>query len=341
MFASKGETELALNVMQWVDRVRNNRAIKLRICDATYNPGSGVTHNEYLQLRAVWYHYPQLQHFDALFQDDDAAGYKGYVRKANREQGRLICDQTRPPEWNEYFRAIASHTTVSAPGPASSRFSFVRYWQELVTTHTKNDKKVPDDEVDKMGKVVKPARDSVGALAESLNDLAVSSKSQGKLPVTPVKKSTAMVPEFGTPQVQSFQPGKGGATNKVSSDETYANNALLLLLQAVSLDLPAHFRFLHWAATRIPLRLRDKNKQELMEARVDGYLCRTDATGQFNEVPLAICETKPFVRSAGLKPTQRQEAAEMACWISQGEGDEGLLQMSASGKKRYVACRRR
>ena len=339
---------VAMNMMQWTAFVRDNNDIdakyrkpgaesQLRISDAAYNPGSDISHTEYLHLRAVWYHYPSLDHFTELFQDDNTKGYKGYVTPEIREKARRICDEkARPQQWNTYLNElkIAPDKELLKPTPKAGFFAMVRYWQCLVVKHTKDIQKASDEEATLVSKVSKP-----GSLAAGFSNLAISDKKPSKRAATPT--TPARPTEFkpgGTPQVQSYKPAKGNDANRPASDETYANTALLLFLQAITRDLPGQFGDTHWAATRIPLRLRDKNKGLLMEARVDGYLCRSRLQNEtFIDIPLAICETKPFVRRAGETPTERQEAAEMACWIAQHSGSrEGLLQNSASGKKRQV-----
>lgn len=112
---------------------------------------------------------------------------------------------------------------------------------------------------------------------------------------------------------------------------------------------------LDWLITRLPLKLTDSSSDltpsnELMEARLDGYLCRRhfvlkagEESGTFeirrNELPLAILEAKPFTRLSALSATRWQESAEMAAWVSGLDDkyeDVGLLQKSASGRKRSV-----
>jgi hypothetical protein len=342
--------KVAKNIMQWAKDVREDADIdqkfrklgaesQLRVGDAEYNPGSGVSHTEFLHLRAVWYHYPHLREFDELFQDDPDTGYKGYVTPHNRELASRICDKTRPPQWDKYFEAIARERDVLESMPECGYFSMVRYWQSLVYTHTNNKHEVTEEEAQRASKIVKPTLDPMESMASSFKNKLVVSKAAGKQPAAPgtppPKRPAFRMPE-GTPQVQSYQPARGNAANRPSADETYVNVALLLFLQAITKELPGPFRLLHWAAPRIPLKLTGSDKKTLMEARVDGYLCRSDEMARFDNVPLAICEAKPFVRSAGETSTQRQEAAEMACWICQDRGEkQATLQSSASGKKRY------
>ncbi len=143
--------------------------------------------------------------------------------------------------------------------------------------------------------------------------------------------------------------------NPATSDETYVNTALLLLLQAVTLSMAQRgksfdnrldFGDLDWMADRLPLKLYRRHSEnhavELMEARVDGYLCKRgyeNGLPRFNNVPLAIVEAKACVRRSGGSAIRWRESAEMACWVSSlDEKYEryGLLQSSTSGRKRYV-----
>ncbi|EAQ83358.1 predicted protein [Chaetomium globosum CBS 148.51] len=148
----------------------------------------------------------------------------------------------------------------------------------------------------------------------------------------------------GTPATKSYPVARGTAENLPSADEAYVNTALLLLLQAVTQDFRHQVNSLHWAPPRMALHLRvpalGENKKyakmDLLEARVDGYLCSISDNGSDAglDKPLAICEAKSAVRHSIKVATERQEAAEMAAWICRHSGNEGLLQSSASGRKR-------
>ncbi len=107
------------------------------------------------------------------------------------------------------------------------------------------------------------------------------------------------------------------------------------------------FADLDWLADRLPLKLYrrkpDSAPAELMEARVDGYLCKrgygNDQLLHLNNLPLAIVEAKASVRSSGGSAIRWQESAEMACWVSSLDEQYesyGLLPSSTSGRKRYV-----
>lgn len=107
--------------------------------------------------------------------------------------------------------------------------------------------------------------------------------------------------------------------------------------------------YLDWLPDRLALELVDRSgtspfPRKLMEARVDGYLCRRERNEQGsrsrpNGIPLAIVETKPFTRSSAISSIRWQESAEVAAWVS-GLDDRyenvGLLRSSTSKRKRLV-----
>jgi hypothetical protein len=193
---------------------------------------------------------------------------------------------------------------------------------------------------------------------------AVSRTTIASAPETPRKQLIPKVLEVETPAVPKYLPAIGGMQNPATSDETYVNTALLLLLQTLTLSMSElgnsmdgrlDLGDLEWLADRLPLKLyrhqpqSDWNTQkpaELMEARVDGYLCKRDyhppdkdgvALPRYNNLPLAIVEAKPCVRNAAGSSIRWQESAEMACWVSSLDDDfehYGLLQSSTSGRKR-------
>lgn len=121
---------------------------------------------------------------------------------------------------------------------------------------------------------------------------------------------------------------------------------------AKALSQVSGLRHLDWLADRLALNLVDRSSKatspgKLMEARVDGYLCRRDfivgrgkLEPHFNSYPLAILEAKPFTRLSALSAIRWQESAEIASWVSgldDAYEDVGLLQSSTSGRKRSVS----
>lgn len=124
---------------------------------------------------------------------------------------------------------------------------------------------------------------------------------------------------------------------------------------AEAMPLVSGLEHLDWMADRLSLKLYDRSSKspaprELMESRVDGYLCRRDYvqssadktkfSPRFNQYPLAILEAKPFTRLSALSHIRWQESAEIASWVSGLEEkyeQVGLLRSSTSGRKRLVA----
>ncbi|KAL2022649.1 hypothetical protein VTK56DRAFT_4993 [Thermocarpiscus australiensis] len=170
-----------------------------------------------------------------------------------------------------------------------------------------------------------------------------------------------------TPAVPRSFLAVGGMQNPATSDETYVNTSLLLLLQTLTLgmselgksvDCRLDFGGLEFLADRLALRMYrhrspggsedDDGPVELMEARVDGYLCQRDyhppdkdshILPRYNNLPLAIVEAKPCVRRSAGSAIRWQESAEMACGVSSLADDleeYRLLQSSTSGRKRRL-----
>ncbi|KAM3497278.1 hypothetical protein MY10362_009366 [Beauveria mimosiformis] len=161
---------------------------------------------------------------------------------------------------------------------------------------------------------------------------------------TPECRSRPAVAIHGTPAATSYSSGMPVPGNVQSVDEMYSNIALLLFLQATTTEATHHLGNMTWIPPRLALKLTAATAVgnggakivELMRALVDGYLCKRHGE-QFEDAPLAICEAKPFIRSKHLPKTQRQETAEMASWIAHhGDSKNGLLQNSASGRKRRL-----
>lgn len=103
-----------------------------------------------------------------------------------------------------------------------------------------------------------------------------------------------------------------------SEDEQIVNTALVLFLNAI---------FIHcakikadWSLYRRSFTARDRGNQKTYEARVDGVLQHHQRDSQGDNPTLAIIEVKPFQRKEGdikTKNLLKQEAAQMAAWISQ------------------------
>ncbi|POS72917.1 hypothetical protein DHEL01_v208694 [Diaporthe helianthi] len=162
-------------------------------------------------------------------------------------------------------------------------------------------------------------------------------------------------PPTGTSQPGA--PASSPKTTKNQEDDNKKEGPPDPLTKALS--QVTGLRHLDWLADRLPLYLLDQSSKatsarKIMEARVDGYLCRRDFVPgghrddddddemlepRFNGYPLAILEAKPFTRLSALSAIRWQESAEIASWVS-GLDDKyesvGLLQSSTSGRKRRL-----
>jgi hypothetical protein len=160
---------------------------------------------------------------------------------------------------------------------------------------------------------------------------SMASTSISVAPRTPTKQGPR--PQMETPVVPRSYPGVGGKQNPATTDESYVNTAILGLLQILTLSMVELGQFsgeqldfgdLDWMADRLSLKLYRRQSgiepAALMEARLDGFLCkrdtRPDGLPLFNDLPLAIVEAKACVRSAAGSAIRWQESAEMACWVS-------------------------
>ena len=288
--------------------------------------------------------------------------YTGYV---SEENGRLAFEiyRTLRPIWEGYLADIKSNKDPTRPSPKCGMFLTARYWQSLVVTKIK-EKPTAEDESKVARKVRKTRTSSITTATASMARLNVSSDP----PTTPQREGrrpSRVV--HGAPSVLPVQPTVGGIQNLATSDEIYVKTAALLLLQAVTLGIVAKFEDdprlrglgdLDWLAGGLALKMYQRSPNsggreaaqpvELLEARVDGYLCKgssgppdeTDRGGsRFNNRPLALLEATPFVRRAGSTSTRWQVSAEVACWVyglDDAYEDIGQLRPSTSGRKRYA-----
>lgn len=262
------------------------------------------------------------------------------------------------------------------PGSECQQYYSARYWQGLVmskikefhtdaeaaalSTHVRKNFKpaassaaTPAADDDSSSSAACSAGDDDGSADNIISSMANTSISGP--PRTPARRGHQEQPQMDTPLVPRTFQAAGGMRNPATSDETYVNMALLVLLQALTLsmaqrgksfDARLDFGGLDWLADRLPLKLHRRHSEsqvvELMEARVDGYLCKRrfeDGMPQFNNVPLAVVEAKACTRRAAGSAIRWQESAEMACWVSsldEKHENYGLLQSSTSGRKRYV-----
>ncbi|KAH6634647.1 hypothetical protein B0J18DRAFT_442424 [Chaetomium sp. MPI-SDFR-AT-0129] len=342
-----------------------------------FSSGSDLDEKDYLLLRVIWTHNEDTNDLSAFVRNNpdlDGAAYTGYVSPENDALAKQIYGRLKP-EFEGYLEDIRSNTDGTRPRPNCGKYSTVRYWQAMAVAKIKEFLSQP--EVAALPKKVRkrvilmsssppaassPSAAGAGAAADSSDD--DDNSAAGKLttsmakttisgpPTTPVRQVPRAQPLEETPMVPKSYPVAGGTQNPALTDEYYVNTAILVLLQQLLSDM-------RQLATEPPDRRLDFRGLDfwgldledvdwlLMEARVDGYLCKRGykrhshgrRVPMFNNLPLAIIEAKPCVRRAAASAIRWQESAEMASWASNlTEESEhyGLLQSSSSGRKRRL-----
>ncbi|KAK4139682.1 uncharacterized protein C8A04DRAFT_15636, partial [Dichotomopilus funicola] len=307
---------LESTIKEWVSAVQKDPSIpeaahSLALSDCEkLESGSNIGHTGYLRLRTVWYCYntgPRM--LATLITGNERTEYQGYVHPALHSEAERLVKQassgmhSRLGYYLDEMHRSSGDARYLYPETECGFFSAVRYWQAMTATHVKTDRSV----VSKIS-------------------ISPGSASNNQTVVTPPRNDTHR-----------------NAQNSASVDETYVNTALLLLLQGVCQEFKQPLRPLHWVPPRMALHVKVPGsagkKKELLEARVDGYLCglvEVPGTKSRFTNPKAICEAKAAVRKSHRTEIERQESAEMAAWISSDRGAGELLQTSASGRRRRL-----
>ncbi|KAM3476418.1 hypothetical protein MY8738_006944 [Beauveria namnaoensis] len=300
----------------------------MHVAHTDYQSGSRIRLSEFLHLRAFWQPHEAgvnvLRHY---MSDAEVEGlsFKGYVSPKNMNLAGVICRNLSGP-WREYRAQVNTNANYLTSDQSAGPWSLVRMWQCLVGLHTKkpdNQQTSPDIE------------DDYSHIIKTGYTYKAGSRISG---VTREPQSA----QFVNQPLQTPEPGcRCPAT--LSRWTMYSNMALLLFLQAATTEATEYLENMTWIPPRLALKLTAATAAgngaeivELMRALVDGYLCKRHGR-EFEDAPLAICEAKPFIRGEHLSKTQRQETAEMASWIAHhGDSENGLLQYSASGRKRRL-----
>ncbi|KAF1738252.1 hypothetical protein CRV24_000175 [Beauveria bassiana] len=340
------EDEIPEDAEEWFDMVQEANEISskasMHIAHTNYHSGSRIRHSEFLHLRAFWQPHEEGVHVLRHYMSDaevEGSSFKGYVSPKNMNLAGIIC-RNLSGHWREYRAQINANASYLTSDQSAGPWSLC-----LVALHTKKSdrQKSPDIEDDyshiiKTGYTYKAESRSSGVTREPQSAQFVNLPLQ-----TPERRSRPAVAIHGTPAAISYSSGMSVPGNVQSVDEMYSNMALLLFLQAATTEASEYLENMTWIPPRLALKLTAATAAgngakivELMRALVDGYLCKRHGR-EFEDAPLAICEAKPFVRSEHISKTQRQETAEMASWIAHhGDSKNGLLQDSASGRKRRL-----
>lgn len=291
---------------------KNGREGQLKLSGTSLSSGLMLNSTETLLLRTIWHTYPRVECLGDMMTDNPEKTHTGYV---------------------------STETYIKA----SSIFNFNRemwepYFQEL---------KLRAADEGNIFKSLDPSKECEGLYHTMRQQLFVLHRTKDEQPTMEDLARESSIVKFGLNAAGIDTPSPA---NDYAKDDHHAIRALIFFLQSITLDVEGDFSAMDWLPDHLPFQLTeevtmtdtDTQKvvtwtRELMEARVDGYLCRKASPYDevFNKDAVAIMEVKPFTRSSARTAIRRQEAAQMACWISQSGGSNtGLLQTSTSGSKR-------
>ncbi|KAH6628829.1 hypothetical protein F5144DRAFT_550076 [Chaetomium tenue] len=277
-----------------------------------------------------------MRNNSALTRDSTPGLYKGYVSPKNDDLARHIY-QELAPRFRGYLEDIRSNKDGTRPGAGCGLFLPTRYLQGLVMSrikkhHTEVEAAAMPSKVWKSGDPVDTTSPGDSDSDDNAN-MATTSMAKmniSEVPKTPVKQGALAQPQTETPAV-------GGMRNPSTTDENYVNTAFLSLLQILTyhirelaescnsgLDVRGldfgtldfgtldfgtldfgtlDFGTLDWLADRLPLKLYRRQPgaelAALMEARVDGYLCKRGSLPEKDGVvPQACFKVEVLVRHA-------------------------------------------
>ncbi|KAK4140265.1 uncharacterized protein C8A04DRAFT_40055 [Dichotomopilus funicola] len=348
---------VATSIPEWADKIRRQLGIKgtdpdrddkIWAADTAgwcFSSGSDLDEKDYLLLRVIWTHHGNINKLSA------------FIRNNPELEGgstREIYERIKP-ELEGYLEDIRPNKDGTRPRSSCGKYSTIKEF------HNRSDVAELSKKVHKkFNPTISASPSATAASTNSLDDdgafasgditTLMAETSISGLPATPVRRGPQAQPSMETPVVATSYPVAGGTQNPATTDEYYVNMAILVLLQQLlsdmrelATDVPRRrldflglpFEDLDWLVDRLSLKLYSRESGgdpvELMEARVDGYLCKRGY------------KPKPCVRRAGASAIRWQESAEMASWVSSlAEESEhfGLLQSSSSGRKRRLLLSR-
>ena len=308
-------SELPATAAEWRKQIIDADLEGLSIFDlGSYDSGSKITHTQFLLLRVLW-----LKNDQNVF----SRTLQSWIPQSEYEKAKRLLKASRC--WHKYLESF-KQTAAELNGkelPHLGTFSLVRDSQCEV-------EKIGNDYDASESLKFSPIAHRTRARAVLENRLQCPSTP------TPVAAGPA---GFVTPKMLSkfvdwmtpgssstpFPPGSSAAKKSdilspyspVSAeaavhfpptpDEQIVNSALVLFLKAVTIHFVGGA---NWSIQRKAFNIGDKGDKGF-EARVDGVLFRRS-----DHMIMAILEVKPFVRGKKEAAIQRQEAAQMAAWIS-------------------------
>ncbi|KAJ9320522.1 hypothetical protein DTO027B5_3030 [Paecilomyces variotii] len=272
-------TRLPRDRAEWIKRCPAGSKDKSINEMQTLNSGSSVTEEQFFTFRVLW-------------TTKTARGF--YIRAADKRDANVVLDPIAP------FQSYIEHIEQGNEGVPSfinggdslGVFQMVRYCQLQVRTE------IPAQETqdDSMSQNVRltPVPNVTGHGATSSSDGSVSS-SDGS-----VSASASALSNLTAACDQTWIDWKP------ASDEQIVNQALIQLLNALTINIPDVK--CGWSIARFVFK-HDFTLTS-MEARTDGFLGLSNDNSQ---TPMAIVETKAHIRRDN--KVRMQESAEMLLWI--------------------------
>jgi len=280
-----------------------------------YNSGSDITHDQFLLLRVLWLKKDQHefsenvldwipdQNFKKAKQLLSCMGsWHKYLDSFNQTAAEL--HEQMLPDLGTFSLVRDSQCEVERidkdNSTESSKFTPIahRVRDRRALQNRQQDPSTPTPAQrfsDLTPEALKDADDELNKL--DLNDTPSLPESSATI------KSDVLSP-FSPAAAASFPPTK---------DEQIVNLALVLFLKAVTVHFVVRT---NWSIQRVAFHVADKGDKKF-EARVDGVLLN-----RYDNQVVAILEVKPFVREKKEAAIQRQEAAQMAAWISSSSEDK-------------------
>lgn len=352
-----------VSVAGWLRQVNDDPSIpeefkkgkedQLGLTNATFKSGSLLNSTDFLHLRTIWHPHVHITSLGDMIKNNPDKEWTGLVSNENISKANYLFHE-KESDWRQYLNELELRATegdswqTMRPSKDCGHFWQTVYDQTHVLLET-NVENPTTEQIERAYMYAIP--DSSNAHIQNIIPLAVV---QHLTPITPKPRITRqfdrLVSAATTPKVASYQPARGGKFNRPAADEELVSSALLSFLKPLTGLIGSEFATLNWLDSRLRLRLTEAvhttnldtghvstELRPVMEARVDGYLYRTDNLfGQtLNKDPLALIEVKPFTFRSAVTAIRRQVGAEMASWISQaGDSTTGCLQRSQSGRQR-------
>jgi hypothetical protein len=279
----------------------------------TYDSGSKITHKQFLLLRVIW-----VKEGQSVF----SRTHQNWIPTHEYNEAKRLLKAS--PCWQRYLASF-ERTAVDLRGkefPDLGTFSLVREGQCEVEriAHSED----PSESL-KFSPVAHRTRSRTALENRAQEPSTPTPKPARPAPVTPKNFMKSVdLPEAGSSDTP-FPPESSTAKKSdilspwspvspeaavyltATPDEQIVNMALILFLKAATVHFVGNSE---WSIQRKAFIIGDKGDKGF-EARVDGVLFRNT-----DDAIMAILEVKPFVRGKKEAAIQRQEAAQMAAWIS-------------------------